>query len=158
MPTFKNNTAQAVMYKGTIQPLNGKKQDVLIVVDAGEEIGINFWIPYERLGLELVDEEYPPVPDTVFLSGIFKFEEGTERKYTIEPCGMYMLDVLVEKGSLKLYAGSSQTGIEMNSSSEVPYRYRAKYDWEYAPYIRAVGLKDGTEALIHAEAVRVNEE
>lgn len=157
MPTFRNETSQAIMYKGTIQPPNGKKQDVLIVIEAGKELGINFWIPHERLGLTLVDENNPPVPNTVFVSGMFKFEEGTERKYSIEPCGMYLVDILVEKGSLKVYAGSSSSGIEMNASYEVPYRYRAKYDWEYAPYLRVVGLEDGTEALIHAEAVRVNE-
>lgn len=154
MPTFKNNTDKAIMHTCKIQPPNGKTQEIIIIAEAGKELMLNFWIPYDRLGLELVSADYPPVPDTVLLSGTFKFDEGTERKYVIEPCDMYTVDVILQSGGLRIYAGSSLSGAEIRSDGEVPYRYHAKYDWEYAPYLRVVGIEDGTEATIHAEVIR----
>lgn len=154
MPTFRNNTEKAIIYRGTIQPPNNKTQEIIIIIDPKKEIALNFWIPYERLGLEVVNENYPPVPDTLLLSGMFKFDEGTERRYTIEPCDRYTVDVILQKGSLKIYAGSSPTGAEIHAEVGAPYRYSAEYDWEYAPYLRVLGLEDETEAAIHAEVKR----
>lgn len=154
MPTFKNNTDKAIIYRGIIRPPDREKREVIIIIDAGKEIELNFWIPYDRLGLQLVNENYPPVPDTLLLSGVFKFDAGTERKFTIEPCDMYTVDVILQSGGLKIYAGSSPTGAEIRSDGETPYRYRGEYDWEYAPYLRVTGLDDGTEAVIHAEVRR----
>lgn len=154
MPTFRNDTERAIIYRGTVQPPNGKTQEIIIIFDPKQEVAINFWIPYERLGLELVNESYPPVPDTLLLSGTFKFYDGTERKYMIEPCDRYTVDVILQKGGMKIYAGSSPTGAEIHAEVEAPYRYSAEYDWEYAPYLRVLGLEDDTEAVIHAEVKR----
>lgn len=151
MPTFRNNTDKAIMYRGTIRPPDSKLQEIIIIVDAGKDVALNFWIPYEKLGLELVNENYPPVPNTLLLSGLFKFNEGTERKFSIEACDTYTVDVIVQKGALKLYAGNSAAGAEILADVGTPYHYSAEYEWEYAPYIRAVGLQDNTEASIHAE-------
>lgn len=147
---------RAIIYNGTIQPPNGQTQGIIIIFDPGKEVELKFWIPYERLGLELVNENYPPVPDTLLLSGTFKFDSSTQRKYLIEPCDRYTVDVILQKGSLKIYAGSSPTGAEIHAEIESPYRYSAEYDWEYAPYLRVVGLEDDTEAVIHAEVKRRN--
>ncbi len=154
MPTFKNNTNKAIMYRGTIRPPDRSKQEVIIIVDPGKEIGLNFWLPYEALGLELTDENNPPVPDTLLLSGLFKFDKGTERKYAIGQCDKYTVNVIVQGGGVKMYAGSSPTGAEIVADIGSPYTYSAEYDWEYAPYIRVAGLEDGTEAVIHAEVSR----
>lgn len=154
MPTFRNNTDKAIMYRGIIRPPDKKEQEVIIIADAGKDVELNFWIPYERLGLELVNEDYPPVPNTILLNGVFKFDEGTERKYAIEPCDIYTVDVLLQSGGVKIYAGNSPTGAEIHTDGETPYRYRGEYDWEYAPYLRVTGLEDGTEAVIHAEVLR----
>lgn len=142
------------MYTCKIQPPDGKRHELIIIAEPKEELMLNFWIPYEKLGLELVDADNPPVPDTVLLSGTFSFDEGTSRKFSIEPCDMYTVDVILQSGGLKIYSGSSNSYAEIRSDGTIPYRYKAKYDWEYAPYLRFVGIEDSTEATIHAEMLR----
>lgn len=154
MPTFKNGGARPVMYQGTVQRPNGKPKEVLIIIDGGKEMELDFWLPYEELGLELVDSDYPPVQGSTLVSGTFKFDAGTERKIPIGHCDKYVLDVIVESGSLKVYHGNSPIGTEVRANADVPYRYHVMNDWEYSPYLRVVGIEDGTEAAIHAEIMR----
>ena len=126
----------------------------MVFFDAGEEVALNFWVPYEELGLELVSSDSPAVPNTVLLSGTFSFDEGTERKFPIEHCDKYELYVIVQKGKVKIFTGSSTLGAEVRADLEVPFHYNVLYDWEYAPYLQVVGLEDGSEATIHAEIYR----
>ena len=154
MPTFKNGGERPVIYRGIVQRPNSEAQELLIIIDGGKEKQLDYWLPYEELGLELVDKDYPPVPSTVLLSGTFKFNKGTERKYTIGHCDKYILDVIMQSGSIKLYLGSSAIGAEVSANADVPYRYHAVLDWEYAPNIRVVGAEKGTVAVIHAEMYR----
>ena len=154
MPTFRNNGKQAVMYEGTVQYPNDKPRRLLVIIDAGTEKKLNFWIPYEELGLELVSEDNPPVPNTILLSGTFSFDEGTERKFQIGHCDRYELYVISQKGKVKVYQGSSDVGAEVRADTEIPFHYHVVYDWEYAPYLRVVGLEDETQITIHAEVYR----
>ena len=154
MPTFRNDGERIVVYKGIIQDPNGKPKEELVFFDTGKDVGLNFWVPYEALGLELVSADNPPVPNTVLLSGTFNFDEGTERKFTIGHCDRYMLYIIIQHGILKLYPGSATIGTEIRADVENPFHYHVVYDWEFAPYLRAVGLTDGTEATIHAEIYR----
>ena len=154
MPTFRNGGERPVVYKGIIQSPNEKSREVLVFFDAGKKTPLNFWIPYEELGLELVDADNPPVPNTILLSGTFKFDKGTERKFTLQHCDKYVLNVIVQHGRIKLYPGNSAIGVEVSSEANIPYHYHVLYDWEYAPYLRAVGLSNGTEVTIHAEVYR----
>lgn len=154
MPTFKNTGKTLIVYKGIIQEPNEKPKEVLVFFNAGEEVGLKFWVPYEELGLELVSEVSPPLPNTVLLSGTFSFDEGTERKFMIGHCDKYLLNVIVQSGALKVYPGSSKIGVEVREDMEVPYSYKVVYDWEYAPYLRVVGITDDTAATIHAEIYR----
>ena len=154
MPTYRNDSSRVVMYKGVIRRADGRTQEQLVIVDPGKEIAVEYWIPYEKLGLMLVKENEPPVPSTVLLSGTFMFDEGTERKYPIEPCDAYVLNVIVQRGKVKVYPGNTAIGVELSSELEVPYHYRGFYDWEYAPYLRVVGLEDDTAVTINAEVSR----
>ncbi len=154
MPTFRNGGKRTVFYKGIVQPPNDKPREILVFFDAGKDTAINFWIPYEELGLELVDANNPPVPDTVLLSGTFKFDKGTERKFTIGHCDKYVLDVISKQGKVKVYPGNSAIGAEVSEEGKLRYDYHVVYDWEFAPYLRVVGLEDNTEAVIHAEVYR----
>lgn len=154
MPTFKNNGDRTVVYKGIIQQPNEKSREVLIFFDAGKEVKLSFWVPYEQLGLELVSADNPSMPDTVLLSGTFSFDKGTERKFTLGHCDKYMLDVIMQRGSVKVYHGSSSIGTELSAETNIPFYYHVINDWEYAPYLRVVGLEDGAEASIHAEVYR----
>lgn len=154
MPTFRNGGERTVVYKGRIQQPNEKKREILVFFDAGKETKLNFWIPYEELGLELVNADDPPVPNTVLLSGTFKFDEGTERKFILGHCDTYELNVIVQHGRVKVFPGNSDIGAEVVAEAEVPFHYYEIYDWEYAPYLRVVGLDDETEVTIHAEIYR----
>ena len=154
MPTFRNNGEHIVVYKGIIQLPNEKPKEILVFFDVGIEVKLNFWVPYEELGLELIDADSPAVPNTVLLSGTFSFDEGTERKFTLGHCDRYMLYIVMQSGRLKVYSGSSAIGAEIRADVENPYHYHVVYDWEYAPYILVKGLEDGTEATIHAEIYR----
>ncbi len=154
MPTYRNESSRVVMYKGVIRQPNGLTQEQLVIVDPGKEIAIEYWIPYEKLGLTVVKENEPPVPSTVLLSGTFSFDAGTERKYPIEPCDTYILNVIVQRGKVKIYPGNTAIGVELSSELDVPYHYKGFYDWEYAPYLKVVGLEDDTSVTINAEVSR----
>ena len=154
MPTFRNNGKRTVFYNGKIQDPNGKTRDVLVFFDAGKEVGLLFWVPYEQLGLELVSADNPSVPNTVLLSGTFNFNKNTERKFTIEHCDRYILYIIIQNGAVKVYPGNSTIAAEVRANVENPFHYKIVYDWEFAPYLRVVGLEDGTKATIHAEVYR----
>lgn len=74
---------------------------------------LNFWIPYEELGLELIDADNLPVPDTVPLSGTFKFDEGTELKFTLGYCDKCILNVIVQSGTVKVYPANTIINVEI---------------------------------------------
>jgi len=146
MPTFKNETSHYIDYE---QETGGKKNMLRFKPD--EERALPFWLPYQQLGLTLISADYPAVPNTVLISGNFNFDEGTERKFNIEPCDDYALSIIVQSGKIALYHGNSPVSVEVAENIDVPYHYRAKLEWEYAPYLRVVGLENGTTATIHAE-------
>ena len=153
MPTFKNNTTRYIDYNGVIQTPEGDQRRILVRFEPGEERPLAFWLPYQKLGLTLVSD-YPAVPSTILISGTFNFDKGTERRFNIESCDTYIVNVIVQSGRVVMYTGSSSVGVEVAESAEVPYHYKAKMDWEYAPYLRLVGMEDGTVATVHAEIDR----
>ena len=98
--------------------------------------------------------DYPPVPNTILISGTFNFNNGTERKFDVEPCDTYIVNVIVQKGKVMMYTGNSNIGVEIVEDTDVPYHYKAVMDWEYSPYLKFIGLDDNTVATIHAEVDR----
>ena len=141
MPTYRNNTNNAINY------VYGKN---IYTFPPKKDYPCNFWIPYQELGLELVNAEYPPVPSKILISGKFLFSKGTERKFNIEHCEKYSLKLSVENGTLRFYTGSSHRGVDIEGE------YSTLLSWEYAPYIRLVGITDGVKVSIHAENESVN--
>lgn len=154
MPTFKNNTSRYIDHEALIQNPTGQPKKILVRFKPDETRELAFWIPYQKLGLTLVSESYPPVPNTILVSGTFNFNQGTVRKFNIEPCDTYIVNVIVQKGKVIMYTGNSPTGVEIAEDANVPYHYKATLDWEYAPYLKLVGLLDDTTATIHAEVDR----
>ena len=136
MPTYKNNSDSAINYS-----MGGK----IYSFPAGKSTGISIWIPYRELGLELEDENYPPVQSKILAGGAFKFGVGTERKINIPHCEKYELKVKVERGRLMRYVGNSPVGEEQTGES------RSILSWEYAPYVKFRGLEADTEAKVYAE-------
>lgn len=137
MPTFRNDGERAVIYR---EP-DGKN---ITIFDPGKNVQLVHWIPYHRLGLTLVSESYPPVPDSVLISGKFKFFDGMERKFEIEPCKRYELEIIPHEGTLRLYLGSSV------KSRVITDRYSEILEWQYAPYIRVSSENNGVCAVIQA--------
>ena len=154
MPTFKNETAHYIDHEALIQSPSGEPKKILVRFKPGEERGLPFWIPYQKLGLTLVNANYPAVPNTILISGSFNFNNGTERKFNIEPCDTYIVNVIVQKGKVIMYFGNSSIGVEIAENAEVPYHYKATLDWEYAPYLRVIGKEADTVATVHAEIDR----
>ena len=138
MPTFRNDGERAVIYN---EP-DGKN---IIIFDPGKNVQLVHWIPYKRLGLALVSESYPPVPDSVLISGEFKFSPGMERKFEIEPCKKYQLDILPITGRVTLYLGASNKGQVISVLD-----YHEVIDWHNAPYIRVSCGENGGSASIQA--------
>ena len=136
MPTYKNNTIQQINYE-----TGGK----IYSFPAGKETSTNIYVPYKELGLELIDENYPPLKQKLLLSGRFKFSSGMERKINIAHCEKYRLKVSVKSGRLKMYRGNYGLGLELSGD------YDNEQEWGYAPYIRLLGLEDGTEAEVYGE-------
>jgi len=140
MPTFKNETTHYIDYEA-----KGK----LLRFEPGEERGFPFWLPYQRLGLTLISPDYPAVPNMILISGKFNFDEGTERKFNIEPCKDYSVSISVEQGKIAFYPGNSAMSTEINGG----YEQRATLSWDYAPYLKIIGFENGTVVNINAEAV-----
>ena len=136
MPTYRNNTNNAISYTS-----NGK----LYTFPPHKDYAAKFWLPYQELGLELINADYPPVPEKFFISGEFKFNYGIERKFNIGICEKYSLLISMEAGKVKLYTGNSRSGVEIAGD------YATQLEWQYAPYIRLVGLQNGTIAHVRAE-------
>ena len=139
MPTFKNETDKPIQYF-----MDGK----IVIFDHGKETALDFWVPYSQLGLTLVDAEYPPVPDSVLISGKFKFRKGMKRIFDINPCNAYSLHLEVREGEVMIYPGTSKNGITVSGS------YTTTLNWSKAPFIRAEGLADDT--VVEIQAVEVN--
>ena len=137
MPTFRNDTESAINYE-----LDGK----IYNFPAKQDVETSIWLPYQDIGLKLIDEKYPPVQSKILAGGKFKFRAGMERKLQIPHSRRYTLKVQILSGGLTIYAGSSTVGEELTTDSEI------LFDWAYAPYVRFVGLEAGTEARIYAEA------
>lgn len=154
MPTFRNDTKRYIDHWCDVSTPMGTSDHILIRFAPGEKRALAFWLPYEMLGLTLVDAMFPPVPDTILISGTFKFGEGDERIFKLKPCDAYVLNVIVQSGAVKVYTGSSPTGVEVREDTATGFHYRAVLDWEFAPFIRIEGLTGGTEATVHAEIDR----
>ena len=137
-----------------LQDPNGEKSKILVRFAPGEERALPFWLPYQQLGLTLVNADYPAVPNTILISGTFNFDKDTERRFNIEPCDTYIVNIIVQSGRVAMYTGNSGTPVEVAENAEVPYHYKATMDWEYAPYLRLVGKEDGTSVTVHAEVNR----
>ena len=138
MPTFRNDGERAVIYTGS----EGKG---IIIFDPGKDVKLSHWVPYKRLGLRLVNESYPPVPTPVLISGEFKFTPGMKRRYEIEPCKTYTLDINVETGRVILYLGASKNGKQISLAE-----YHETLEWQYAPYITLVGAAEDTTVDVQA--------
>ena len=138
MPTYRNDGERAIVYTET------KGKDI-IIFEPGKEIQLTHWIPYQRLGLRLVDEDYPPVPETMLISGEFRFERGMERKFSIEPCVKYELAIKPVSGAVRVYLGSSKKG-RLISQTE----YIGVQEWQYAPYIRVICESESSTVSLDA--------
>ena len=137
MPTYRNNTDT---------PINYNSKGKLYSFPPHKDYPARIWVPYQELGLELVNPDYPPVPESLMLSGTFNFGAGIERKFSFEHCDSYSLRVQVKSGKVKLYTGSSRVGAEIEGS------YDTVLQWEKAPYIRIAASKP-SEVRIDAEMV-----
>ena len=154
MPTFKNNTSRYIDHEALIQNPSGEPKKILVRFQPNETRELAFWLPYQKLGLTLVSADFPPVPNTILISGTFNFNKNTERKFDIEPCDTYIVNVIVQKGKVMMYTGNSNIGVEIVEDTDVLYHYKAVMDWEYSPYLKFIGLDDNTVATIHAEVDR----
>ena len=122
MPTFKNTTNKPIEY------ITAEKN--ILIIDPNEIKELEYWIPYQQLGLELLNESYPPVPSEILLNGTFKFMAGMTRKYDIEPCEKYVLSMSIKGTPVLLYLGGSKNAIHITDE------YSDIFTWEYAPFIR----------------------
>lgn len=138
MPTFKNETNKPIQHF-----MDGK----IVIFDPNKETALDFWVPYSQLGLTLVSAEYPPVPESVLISGKFKFSKGMKRIFEINSCNAYSLHLEVREGEAMLYLGTSKNGIAVSGS------YTTTLNWSRVPFIRAEGLADNTTVEIQAVEV-----
>ena len=136
MPTFRNNTDLAINYEH-----KGK----LYSFPPHKDYPAKIWVPYQELGLELVNADWPPVPEKILVSGLFRFTDGMERKFNFAHCEKYHLNINVHSGHIKLYVGSSRIGVELMRD------YDVILDWEQAPFIRLVGYEAESEVYVNTE-------
>lgn len=154
MPIFRNDTERMIDYECLVQSPTEEPKKILIRFDPGKEYALTFWVPHVPLGLTLVDANQPKVPLTVLLSGTFDFAKDVERRFNIERCDTYILNVIVQSGKVALYPAGTDIAVEIAQDTETPFYYRAVYDWEFAPFIRVKGLDAASKATVHAEVDR----
>ena len=154
MPTFRNDTRRVIDHWCLIQHPTEPVQKVLIRFDPGKLVKLKFWVPYAELGLTLVNANQPKCPNTILVSGTYDFAQNVERRFNIEPCDTYIVNIIVQKGGVMLYPGDTAGGVEITQDTDVPFHYRAVFDWEFAPYIRIKGMAAETRATVHAEVDR----
>ena len=142
MPTFRNDGERPVIYNDP----NGTE---IIIFDPGKNVQLIRWVPYKRLGLTLVSESYPAVPDTVLISGEFKFTRGMKRRFDIEPCNKYAITIYPISGSVMLHFGASTHGLLINRLTDAEGLYK-EYEWKYAPYIMVACCGEEATANIQA--------
>lgn len=135
MPTFKNNTGRVIYYES---------KGCQYCFEPSKEYGLEIWIPYSNLGLDLVDSEFPPVRDDVFISGDFNFQNGVIRRFNIEPCNAYNLKIQIKNGACKVYFGNSQNAVEIKTD------YQIRKEWSYAPFFKIAATEDDTVININA--------
>lgn len=118
MPTFKNNTSRYIDHEALIQNPTGEPKKILVRFQPDETRELPFWLPYQKLGLTLISADFPPVPNTILISGTFNFNNGTERKFDIEPCDTFIVNVIVQKGKVMMYTGNANIGVTANYGSD----------------------------------------
>ena len=153
MPTFRNDTKRWIDFRPTLQTETGP-QKVLVRFAPDDEKKLRFWLPWREKGLTLVDANDPPVPVITLTSGTYDFEPGMTREFQIPPCDKYVVDLIVQSGRVKLYAGDDPAGADVERSDIAHFKYHSLYDWEQAPRLRLAGMEDGTRATIHVEVAR----
>ena len=145
MPTYRNNSDTAINYES-----KGK----LYSFPPKSDYEAKIWFPYQELGLELVNPDYPPVPDTILLSSSFNFDNGLERKFSITHCNKYHLKATVKHGAVRIFAGQSQVGVLVKvDDDEDKTVHEMNLDWDKAPFLRFLGEADDTKVRIDAEIV-----
>lgn len=140
MPTFKNETDKLIQYFTE----SGNK---IVIFDPDKEVGLDFWVPYSQLGLTLISADYPPVPDSVLISGSFKFSKGMKRIFNVNTCNAYSLHLNVRQGSTIIYLGTGKNGITVTGA------YTTSLTWSRVPFIRVEGLEDNTVIEIQSTEV-----
>ena len=138
MPTYRNNTDF---------PINYEHKGQLYNFPPHKDYPAKFWLPYQELGLELVSADYPPVPESILVSGTFSFAQQMERRFNIGHCDKYRVKLSVEQGTIKLFTGSSKVGAEINGS------YESVLSWDKAPFFRLVGVDESNVVRVDAELV-----
>jgi hypothetical protein len=147
VPTFRNDTNSPITYNAIVHPPGGGVRKVIITIYPEEEKALDFWVPHVKLGLTLVSDTFPPVPESILANGTFAITAGAERKFEIAPCDSYYLDVIAQTGSVVVYIGNANQGVSVSATSPTAYRYHGVQDWEYAPAIKIVGVADGSFTL-----------
>lgn len=141
MPTFRNDTDKPIQY-------HLQEEGKIVIFDPKREVALDFWVPYSQLGLTLVSETYPPVPNSILINRKCKFSKGEERKFTITPCTSYSLFIDVKDGEVLLYLEAGRSSIDITSS------FSGVFAWSKVPYIRVVGIKDSSYVEIRATVER----
>ena len=154
MPTFKNETEKPVYCTATVRESDGRARRMLIKIAPGKSMALAFWVPWQEKGLTLVSTDEPPARRTFLVSGTYDFTNGMVRKFDIEPCGSYALNVIVQTGRVRLSLGGAGGSEEIAEDENVPFRYRGVLDWEDAPYFQLTALADDTRVTVHAEVHR----
>ena len=129
MPTYRNNTDL---------PINYEHKGHLYNFPPHKDYPAKFWLPYQELGLELVSADYPPVPESIMVSGTFRFDYQIERRFNIEHCDKYRLKLSVEQGT--------KVGAELAGNYEVVL------SWDRAPFFKLVGVEENNVVRVDAEA------
>lgn len=153
MPTFRNDTESYIDFNDYVVR-RGRRELVIVRFAPGEERKLDYWLPYLKKGLTLVDADNPPVPDTILISSTYSFTQGMERKFNIEPCDRYIVNIIVQKGTIKFYIGNSANYQEVSEEANVPFRYRTVLEWELAPFIRLVCDDGEAEVTLNVEVCR----
>ena len=156
MPTYRNMTGRPVSFNNLkIYEDGGDVRRMIVTFAPLEEKALHFALPrYAEKGLELVDEDFPPLYGPIIFDNTLDYPEGVSREFAIRPCDRYFVQVIVQTGKVRMKFGRNGTPVVLDASLPVRTKFWENVDWESAPLLIIEGVEGGGNCTLHVNVAQ----
>ena len=134
MPTYQNDTQSRITH-----------QDKLYMVwKPGEIKALPFFVPYEQLGLTLIDEQpYVRRDSSVYDYNEFEVQVGQKLVYNIPYHETFELSLAIISGEVEMYIGDGDVPTIIDELHD----HVSTYAWDKTAYLTFVGTGTATAQI-----------